>query len=153
MTSQWRDSLAGARMQVDQRFNDRVLASEFTNQEWGLVMTAVEFDIRDPGEPDSAELVADTENVKHVIPELENLPRGMGEQGGQRGQRDGGGILGSIRNILGGDGGGRGSDQQKLEAATALVEEYAGELETYLKEQGRWEAICERAAGADDGDS
>ena len=146
MSSQWRESLAGARMQVDQQFNDRVLNSQFTNQEWGLIMTAVEFEIENPDEPERAELVANTENVRHIIPELENLPKGMGTPPATDSRRGGGGgILASIRNMLGG-GGGTGVNQDTLEAATALVDEYAVELQQFLEEQGRWREICNRAS-------
>jgi len=143
MTGEWRNNIAGARMQVDQQFNDRILASEFTNQEWGLIMTAVEFDIVGAEDPETATLVADTENVRHVIPELENIPRGMGGQPGQGGRDSSGGLLGSIRGLFGG---GDSKDEHKLEAAAALAEEYATELESYLREQDRWEAVCASAA-------
>lgn len=153
MSNQWRDSLAGARMQVDQQFNDRVLNSQFTNQQWGLIMTAVEFDIENPEQPEQAQLVANTEQVKHVLPELDNLTQGMGgppanQQGGSRDAgKDGGGFLGSIRSILsGGSSGGGSADEERLEAAGALTQEYAEELQQFLEEQGRWEGVCERAA-------
>lgn len=150
MSNEWRDRLAGARMQVDQQFNDRVLASQFTNQQWGLIMTAVEFDIENPEDPDSAELVANTDQVEHIIPELENLPEGMGSPGmGQESTRSSGGgsILGRIRGLLTGDSGGQ-SDDETLEAASVLANEYAGELQTFLEEQGRWKSLCESAAAS-----
>ena len=145
MSSQWQERLAGARMQVDQQFNDRVLNSQFTNQEWGLIMTAVEFEIENPESPEDAELVANTENVKHIIPELDNIPKGMGTPGASQDRSSsGGGILGSIRGLLTGDSGG-GADREKLEAAATLVDEYAVELQQFLEEQGRWESVCESA--------
>ena len=146
MTNGWRDQLAGARMQVDQQFNDRVQNSQFTNQEWGLIMTAVEFEITDAETPDSAEMTVNTENLDQIMPELDNLPQGMGGvPGGDSGS--GGGILDSIRGALGlSDSSADGTDEEDLEAATALVEEYATELEAHLKEQERWESICAAAA-------
>lgn len=150
MSNQWRDSLAGARMQVDQQFNDRIVASEFTNQQWGLIMTAVEFDIENPEDPESAELVANTDQVEQILPELENMPQGMGagmQQQGGGGSDGGGGILGRIRTALTGNSGGSGgSDAEKLEEATRLANQYADELQAFLEEQGRWETLCESAA-------
>ena len=151
MSNQWRESLAGARMQVDQQFNDSVLNSQFTNQQWGLIMTAVEFDIEHPDQPEQARLVANTEKVKHVLPELDNVAQGMGGVPANQQQRSqssgGGGLLGSLRNILGGgSGGGSSVDKERLEAARTLTQEYADELQQFLEEQGRWEDICERAA-------
>lgn len=150
MSNGWRDRLAGARMQVDQQFSDRVVASEFTNQQWGLIMTAVEFDIVNPDDPEVAELIANTEKVEHIIPELENIPQGMGAGGmGQETSRggDGAGLLGRLRGLLTGESSDD-SDEETLEAASQLASEYAEELQAFLEEQGRWEAICESATSA-----
>jgi aryl-alcohol dehydrogenase-like predicted oxidoreductase len=57
MSDKWTDMLAGARMQVDQQFQSRLERSEFTNQEWGLVMTAVEFEIQNADDPENARAV------------------------------------------------------------------------------------------------
>jgi hypothetical protein len=150
MTDAWRDRLAGARMQVDQQFADRVANSEFTSQQWGLIMTAVEFEIDSPGQPTEAELLANTDNVPDIIPELENLPQGMNPQGGRR-QESGDGILGGLRDALGFGGDGGGTDEQKVEAATALVEEYTAELQSHLKDNGQWQALCASASGGEVG--
>jgi len=148
MTDAWRDRLAGARMQVDQQFTDRVQNSEFTSQQWGLIMTAVEFDIVDPDDPKTAELQAQTENISEVIPELENLPQGMAQPGGGRDSGESG-LLGGLKSALGLGGESGGTDEEKLAAATALVEEYTTELQTYLEANGQWAAICASAAGAE----
>ena len=50
MSDAWTDSITGARMQVDKQFQQQVRDSEFSNQQWGLIMTAVEFRIDDPRE-------------------------------------------------------------------------------------------------------
>lgn len=143
----WTDQMAGARMQVDQQFNDRILDSEFTNQQWGLIMTAVEFDIDNPNNPEEAELVADTEKVPQILPELEKIPQGGPGGGGSGGSRSGGGLVDRLRGLFGGGDSG-GVDQQRLDAATALVEEYTVELQEFLEDHGRWEAVCESATNA-----
>jgi hypothetical protein len=153
MSNDWKDRLAGARMQVDQQFSDRVRASEFTNQQWGLIMTAVEFDIENPGDPATAELVANTDQVKHILPELENLPQGMG--GPAAGNTGGsgnssGGIIDRLKTFVGGDSGGGGVDEEKLQAASELTSEYASELQTFLEDQGRWQSLCDSAAATRD---
>ena len=38
--SEWTDAIVGERMAVDNQFTDRVTASRFSSQEWGLIMTA-----------------------------------------------------------------------------------------------------------------
>jgi len=148
MADDWTDRLAGARMQVDKRFNDRVLDSRFSNQEWGLIMTAVGFDIEDPGDPGEATLVAQTDHLEDIVGELDSIQQQMGGSPQQVDSGNSGGLFGSLRRLFGGltgDAGGS-DDREKLDAATTLVEEYAAELQQFLEEQGRWEDICERAA-------
>ena len=152
MSDQWTDRLAGARMQVDKRFSDRVTDSRFTNQEWGLIMTAVEFDIDDPTDPETAELVATTDQLGEIIPELGKIQEQMGgspepvESG-----PSGGSIFGRVRQYIDGltTDSREGNEREKLAAATELVEEYTVELQQYLEEQGSWEDLCSRAAAAE----
>lgn len=150
MSNEWRDRLAGARMQVDQQFDDRVRSSQFTNQEWGLIMTAVEFEIESPDSPEAAELTANTDNLELIMPELDNLPQGVA--GAPTGEGDsGGGFLDSVKSALGFSGSDKnGVDEDDLAAATALVEEYATQLQAHLEDQGRWEEIRSAAADADE---
>jgi hypothetical protein len=134
----WQELIAGARMTVDQEFSSRVRDSEFSRQQWGLVMTAVEFDIESPDDPEQARLVADTSKVEHVLPELDNLQGQMGP-GGAAGGRSGGGLLDSLKSVLGGGGGG--NDEERLAAADALAQEYATELQAHLESSGRWDEV------------
>jgi hypothetical protein len=145
MSNAWTDSITGARMQVDRQFEQRVRDSEFSNQQWGLIMTAVEFRIDDPETPAEARLVADTEKVEHIMPELEDIPQGMGAQPGGATRSSGGGLVDRLRGLLSG-GGDDGVDQEKLDAANALAGEYADQLQGHLEEQGRWAEVCDRAA-------
>lgn len=147
---EWTDRLAGARMQVDQQFEERVRNSQFSNQEWGLIMTAVEWEIRHVDDPEAAELVADTSNVADIIPELEKIQQQMGGGGPMGGGgNDGGGLGDRVRQFfdtLTGNGSG-GTDTERQNAAEALVQEYARELQAFLEKRERWEDIREIAAG------
>lgn len=147
MADDWRDRLAGARMQVDQQFQDRLEQSEFTNQEWGLIMTAVEFDVDQPGDPDRAELVADTSQLDQIVPELERLQDQMGgPMGGGEGSGSSGGVLGAFKDLLGGfSANSQGGNRERMETATVMAEEYATDLQAYLEKRGRWEDIREAA--------
>ncbi|MFB6189036.1 MAG: DUF5799 family protein [Halapricum sp.] len=145
----WTDMIAGERMQVDQEFEDRLTASSFSRQQWGLVMTAVEFEIENPDDPASARLYADTSKLSSVMSRIEQL----GEQGGSMGGLSpepstggsGGGLLSKLTSALSLGGGGGGG---KLQAeAEELAEEYAEELQNRLKNRGRWKTICAQAAG------
>lgn len=140
----WQELMAGARMTVDQEFSSRVMESEFSRQQWGLIMTAVEFDVEDAGDPETARIVADTSKLQHVMPELDDIDDRMGAMGGGGGGT-GGGLLDSVKGLLGGGGGGGHGEQQA--AAEALAQEYATELQAHLESTGRWEQVREAAAG------
>lgn len=129
----WQDQIVSERMEVDQEFNDRIIESDFTRQDWGLIMTAVEFEIEGSGE--DARIVANTSKIEHIIPELNNMNNRMSPMGG--GQSSGG-FLSSILSTLGIGGG---SDRAKLEAATELADEYAETLQAHLEENGKWERV------------
>ena len=144
MSGDWTDRLAGARMQVDQQFQDRVAESEFTSQEWGLIMTAVEFEIDDPGDPEAARLVADTSKFGDIVPELENIKQEMGAQQPPR-ETGGEGILGRLRQLFGSSGEETTTDEERLDEARSLVEAYASALQRHLEARGRWEEIREAA--------
>jgi hypothetical protein len=146
----WTDQLAGARMQVDQQFAERVRNSQFSNQEWGLIMTAVEWEIRNVEDPEAAELVADTSNVADIIPELDKIQQQMGGGGNPMGGggEDSGGLGDRVRQFfdtLTGNGSGS-SDTERQNAAEALVQEYARELQAFLEKRERWEDIRQTAA-------
>ncbi|MFA9515975.1 DUF5799 family protein [Halopenitus sp. H-Gu1] len=136
--SDWMDSIVGDRMAVDREFNDRVADSEFSSQEWGLIMTATEFEIEHPEDPDRARLVADTSKLPQMMPEIENIRQRMPAAGGGGGGSAGGsgGILDAVRNALGlGDG----ADDDRLAEAERLVQEYADALQDRLESTGSWE--------------
>lgn len=141
---QWMDRIVGDRMAVDQEFQERVLDSPFSSQQWGLVMTVAEFEIEDPEDPERAELVADTEKIPRIMPELDRI-ESRGQGGAPPGGRSSGGLFGSIRDALGlgSDGG---VDGDRLDAAERLVEEYARTLQRHLKDRDKWEPVCEVAA-------
>jgi len=145
----WQDLIVGDRMAVDQEFAQRVTDSEFSKQEWGLVMTAVEFGIEHPDDEERARIVADTSKVEQVMPEMENIQSQMGAMGGAGGQQSGGGgIFGSVKDALGlgGEGGDDGVDEERVEAADRLAQEYADELQQRLESQGKWAQVREAAS-------
>lgn len=140
----WTDRIVGARMTVDGEFADRVKASGFSRQEWGLLMTAVEFEIETPDDPPNARLVANSENMDAVLPEVQRAAEM--ERQAKRGGSDGG-VLDTIRGALGLNNGSDTVDEERLTEAKRLTQEYATELQQYLHDQGRWEEVCAAAAG------
>lgn len=145
----WQKKIAGARMRVDQEFSQRVVESQFSSQQWGLIMTAVEFEVEHADDPERARIVADTSKLEHILPELDNIeqamgPMGPGGGGGRGGSGDG--LVSSLKDMLG-MGGGASVDDERKAAAEALTQEYATELQTHLESQGRWEEIRQTAAG------
>ncbi|OTE98579.1 DUF5799 family protein [Halorubrum sp. SD683] len=144
--SEWTDAIVGERMTVDNQFNERVAASRFSSQEWGLIMTATDLEIENADDPDAARVVADTSNLPAIMPELENLRSQMAGMGGAPGGDSGGsggGVVDSIKGALGlgGGGGSGGPSDEELEAAERLVQEYADELQAHLEEAGKWEQV------------
>ena len=145
MSDDWTGRIAGERMTVDKQFADRVEASSFSNQQWGLVMTAVEFDIEGPDDPETATLVADTSKLPSIMPELDKVGQG-GPMGGESRQSEGGGLLDGVKAALGIAGGGS-DDDDRTEEAEQLAQAYADELQTELESNGRWASVCEQASG------
>ncbi len=140
----WTDSIVGDRMTVDREFNDRVENSEFTSQEWGLIMTATELDIEHADDPDRARIVADTEKLPQIMPELENVRSQMSQMGGAPGNDaggSGGGIVDSLKGALGLGGGGDGVDQDRVDAAEKLTQAYADALQSHLESKNKWEQV------------
>lgn len=149
--SDWQDMIVGDRMVVDNEFSARIDNSPFTRQEWGLVMTATTLRIENPADEDAAELVADTSNLRSMMPEVEKVAN-VGPMGRPQQQQSSGSLLDSVFDALGiGSGGGDETDidEAKLDAAKALTNEYATELQRHLEAEGRWGEI-RAAAAADD---
>jgi hypothetical protein len=132
-------------MAVDEQFTPQVKGSPFTRQEWGMIMTAVEFDIEQPGDEEAATLVADTSDIPAILPELQSLrdhQASMAPGGGGPGGGSGGGLLDTVRDALGL--GGDGSDEpdpETLDAAERLVDAYVVELQSYLEGNGQWAEV------------
>ncbi len=161
--SNWEDLIVGDRMAVDREFSARVADSDFSSQQWGLVMTAVEFHVEHAEDPDRATLVADTSKVEQIVPELESIEQSMGAMGpagaggghaagSGSGTESGAGFLGSVKDALGlgGDGGGGGSGgdtESVVSEADRLTDEYATLLQDRLENEGRWEQVRSVAAG------
>jgi hypothetical protein len=143
----WTNHLAGARMAVDQQFEDRVLASDFSNQQWGLIMSAVEFRIERAAEPEVASLVVETEQVEAIVPELNKIQSQMGGAPGADQQGGSDSAMDRLKGWLGMD---QQNEADQLAEATDLVEAYGEHLERYLKDQDRWEDICAKAAADQD---
>ncbi|WP_226012609.1 DUF5799 family protein [Halomicrobium salinisoli] len=150
MADDWTSSIAAERMELDSEFNDRVEASSFSNQQWNLVMTAIELEIEDPGDPETARIVPDTSSLPTIMPELDRVEQqsmmgGAGGDGGGGGGSGGGGLLGGVKDALGlGSGGG---DDERIGEAEQLAEQYCERLQEKLESSGRWEGVRRRAAG------
>ncbi|MFB6133595.1 MAG: DUF5799 family protein [Halanaeroarchaeum sp.] len=149
----WRDRIVGARMTVDDQFADRIDASSFSRQQWSLIMTATEFEIESAGDPDTARIVANTDALDSIMPELDSVDQQMqalGGGAGSPGKSGGAGSIGSIvdrvRTAFGLGAESSGSDEDRRAEATKLVDEYASALQRHLESTGRWEEVRRTAA-------
>lgn len=61
--------------------------------------------------------------------------------GGGDDSSSGGGIVDSIKGALGMGGGGKKGEQEKLEAAERLTQEYADALQDHLEKKGKWNQV------------
>ena len=140
--STWTDAIVSDRMTVDREFAERISESEFNSQEWGLIMSATELEIEHADDADRARIVADTENLPAIMPELDDLRSGMAAMGagsGGAGNGSSGGIVDSIKGALGMGGGD--ADDDRLRAAERLTQEYADALQAHLESKGKWERV------------
>jgi hypothetical protein len=139
----WSDRIVGARMAVDSEFSSQVDNSVFSRQEWGLVMTAVEFDIENADDDAAAELVANTDSLRDVLPELERAREAQAAMAAGREPDDsGGGFVDNLKNALGFGGNDADEiDEDQLREARRLADAYATELQSYLESNGRWAEI------------
>lgn len=138
----WTDRIAAERMRVDRQFEDRVASSSFSRQQWGLVMTAVEFDIENPEDPEQATLRADTSKLSSVMSQVEDIGKrggGMGGGGGHSSSGSSGGLFSAVTSALGLGGGGNSQLEAEAEDLTA---EYAKQLQKQLEDRDRWETVC-----------
>ena len=145
MTDDWQDLIVGARMSVDQQFANRVQASSLSRPQWGLVMTAVDFEFENPGDPEDARIVADTSSLKHVLPEMDNVDEQMNQMGAG-GSSGGSGVVGGIKDALG-IGGGDDDHEELADESRELAQAYADELQAFLEDEERFEEVRRAAAG------
>lgn len=139
--SDWQDQIVGARMTVDTEYEDRVEASSFTRQEWGLVMTATEFDIEDGEEP---RLYADTDALADIMPEVEKVAQRTPMNPGAA-EESSDGIIGSVKSALGlgGSGGSSEPTEERVREAEQLTQGYVQALQRHLEERGTWDDVIE----------
>ncbi len=137
----WTDMIVGDRMAVDREFAEEVTNSQFSRQEWGLVMTAVEFEIEHPEDDEQAKLVANTSKVKQVMPEMDNIQSQMSAMGGKPSKKESKGVFSSVKSALGLGGGDDGVDEGRLAAAEALAQQYADQLQERLESKGKWARV------------
>jgi len=140
--SDWTDAIIGERMTVDGKFSDRVAASRFSNAEWDLIMTATDLEIEQADDPEAARIVADTDNVAAIIPELEAIRAQTASMAGQPSpsDRDDGGLVDSLKRALGfGSDDSEAVDREALAAAEALTEAYAEALQAHLEDTDSFE--------------
>jgi len=141
----WKDRVVGERMSVDDEFGEQVEASSFSRQQWGLIMTAINFRIENPEDPETARLTVDTGKLPQVMPEIDNVEKQMASMGagGSGSTSSGEGFLGGVKRALGFGGG---DESERYEEAETLVREYASLLQERLEENGRWSEACRVAA-------
>jgi hypothetical protein len=137
----WHDRTVSERLSVDSEFSAYLNEKPVSNQQWGLLMTAIEFDIENPEDPERARIVPDLSKIGSVLEPARDAGQDENPVSEEYGE-GGGGLGGRIKRSLGLGGG----DDPMRAAAEELSEEYARRLQTKLEESGKWERTCEMAA-------
>jgi hypothetical protein len=149
---EWTDKLARARIQVDKEFYESIERSQFTEQEWGLIMRATEWRVANPESPEHAKLVAETDKVAEILPQLSRIRQDVQtaaagpEAARQRTLAEGfsGWINGFVemlsRAVT------SNSRDSRVEDAEALAAEYAERVQDYLERRGKWNEVRKAAA-------
>lgn len=127
-------------MEMDSAFQATLRESQLSNQSWELIMTAGEFELKNPDDPEAAELVMDLSNLGSVLSAIKDV------ESQQPGQRVGSerGLMDRVKSLVG-----LGGDGPYRQEAERLAAEYTRSLQERLEETGRWEQVCERASSAD----
>lgn len=134
----WEEVVVAERMAADGEFQDRVQASSFTNQSWGLVMMATEFEVTNSDDPEQAHMVANVDQLDSVLPAMKEVDDQMGVGAEQSTT----GVMDSLRNLLGSGS----NDDERRREAEELTTEYARVLQRHIVEAGKWEQVCEIAS-------
>ncbi|MFB6186012.1 MAG: DUF5799 family protein [Halobacteriaceae archaeon] len=137
----WLEQIVGVRMSVDNEFADRIAQSQFSSPQWELIMTAAEFEIQNPDDPEVANIVPDTSKLPQIMDDVQSMDE-MSQYGTPAGSSSQSGFLSSLKSMIGL---GNSSGNADREAAEQLLDEYANRLQSRLEEQGRWEEVCKKA--------
>ena len=154
---EWTDKMARARIQVDKEFYESIERSQFTEQEWGLIMRATDWRVANAEDPEHARLVAETDRVAEILPQLSRIRQDVQtaaagpEAARQRTLAEGfsGWINGFVemlsRAVTGG------SRDSRVDDAQDLADQYAERVQAYLERRGKWDDVRRAAAEEQDG--
>lgn len=138
--------LVGHRMYVDNEFTQRVLESGFSSAEWDIIMSVVSFRVHAPDEPEEATLYPAMDGLPDAIAATDELPDFQTVQHTQPRQRSGGRVsrfVTQLRESLGLDFAKKRDRHERVQAAEKLVSDYTEVLEIHLRQQSRWDDICQ----------
>ncbi len=139
-------------MAVDQQFTDRLAESSFSNAEWDVIMSVVEFELADPATPEHAHIEPRLDDLDTAVSAANDVPdvAATGPVAGDQQDNDRKGVMGTIMNRLGMGGGGSntGNSDDRRHDAESLINEYSDSLEQRIKDAGEWQNLCAAVEGA-----
>lgn len=140
--------LIGHRMFVDNEFNERLLASDFSSAEWDIIMSVVTFRIHEPDDPEEAQLYPQLDGVPDAIAATDDLPDFQKVQSMQPERHTSGRLerfVGRVQSALGLDVRRKQKQHERIQNAEQLISDYAEVLEIHLRQQSDWADICKAA--------
>ncbi len=133
----WYSRAVHERVTVDSAFNKHLRSKPITHHQWGLLMTAIEFDIVNPDEPERARIVPDLSKIDSVLPQVKEA-----EDAANAPTPDSAGVVERVKRAVGL----AEPEDPYVRVARSLASQYATELQEELEKQERWEETCEWAA-------
>lgn len=148
MAQKWTDRIVSAQIAVNDRFADRLQHSQLSRQEWGLVRSAVDFEIKHPNDPDRARIIAKTQNLSTIMPKLIQIAEMTSTAASHR--TGSSSIFDAVKTALGLNDSVDALRTEKRDQAEQLAAAYAADLQRYLEHNGKWDAIRASVRGAED---
>lgn len=147
--SHWTDAIISERIAVDEEFEMNVADSEFTKQEWNIMMSMLELKITNVDDPENAQVSANVEKLPEILKNLESVETRPSQPAANTGEPKG--IGGKLRaklfgikvgDVISFDRGDDGIDEKRLQTAEQLVNDYLSALQTQLEMTGSMARAC-----------
>ena len=147
--SHWTDAIIRERMAVDEEFEMNIADSEFTKQEWNIMMSMLDLKITNVDDPENAQVGANMEKLPEILKKMESVETRPNQSAADTGEPKG--IAGKLRaklfgvkvgDVISFDRGDDEIDAERLQTAEQLVDDYLSNLQSQLETRGSMARAC-----------